>query len=68
MSRPVKKKKNLSADSLCSFLCGRLLLLPFGRGCLSGSGGVGQTLLVGGNDVVIEALVELGDDVAPSGA
>lgn len=55
-----------SADLLGSFFCG-LFLLAFGCRRLSSSGGVGQTLLIGGNDVVIEALVKLSDDVAPRG-
>lgn len=59
-------REKSSANSLCSRLCG-LFLLAFGCRCLRSSGGVGQTLLVSGNDVIVEALVELGDDVAPSG-
>lgn len=60
---------NIPFDSLSSSLWG-LFLLPFACRCLSissCSGRVGQTLLICGDDVVVEPLVELSDDVTPSG-
>lgn len=56
-----------SLYSLSSFLCHFLLLLPFAWGRMgSSSSGVSQTLLVCGDDVVVESLVKLGDDVTPA--
>lgn len=60
---------NTPFDSLPSSLWG-LFLLPFACRCLSSSScssGVGQTLLICGDDVVVKPLVELSDDVTPIG-
>ena len=50
--------------SPCSFVC-VLLLLAGALVPLRRSGRISQALLVCGDDVIVEALVELSDDVAP---
>lgn len=52
-------------DSPSSSLCG-LFLLPFACSRRRSSSGVGQTLFVCGDDVVVKPLIKLSDDVTPT--
>jgi len=60
---PFKHSEVQQDNSLSSSSLRALLLLPFAG--LQRSSRVGQTLLVGGDDVIIESLIELSDDVTP---